>query len=153
MAWLDHIEDRRTQRLMRDLRRQAIAARDAAQDQLAEIVRDAGGRTRHAANDLANYGRDKAQDAVAHGRRAADFVQTDGAEHAREAARYYARRAGEIATQMADYGRRESTVAAQAAAYHAARAGRAVRADPMPLIVGAVGLALLTSLVLGRRRD
>jgi hypothetical protein len=154
MAWLDRIEDRRTQRLLHDLRRQAVAARDLAQDRLSEFARDAGGLARHAARDVADYGRDTARDAGTYTRQAADdFVHSDGAQHAREAARYYARRAGEIATQMADYGRHEGTAIAQAAAVRAARAGRAVKADPVPVIVGAIGVALLANLMFGRRRD
>lgn len=154
MAWLDRIEDRRTQRLLHDLRRQAVAARDLAQDRLSEFARDAGGLARHAAHDMADYGRDTAREAGAHTRQAADdFVHSDGAEHAREAARYYARRAGEIATQIADHGRHEGAAIAQAAAVRAARAGRAVKADPVPVIVGAIGVALLANLMFGRRRD
>ena len=54
--------------------------------------------------------------------------------------------------EAADYLRHEGTAVARAAAHQAARAGRAVRADPVPAIVGIVGFALLASLVLGRRR-
>jgi hypothetical protein len=52
----------------------------------------------------------------------------------------------------ADYLQHEGTAVARVAAHQAARASRAVKADPMPAIVGVVGLALLASLVLGRRR-
>jgi ElaB/YqjD/DUF883 family membrane-anchored ribosome-binding protein len=153
MAWLDRIEDRRTQRLLHDLRHQALAARDLAQDRLSEFARDAGGIARHAAHDVADYGRGTAHDAAHYGRQTADdFIHSDGAQHAREAARYYARRAGELATQLADYGRQEGAVIAQSAAAQAARAGRAVKADPVPVIVGAIGVALLVNLLLGRRR-
>ena len=154
MTWLNHIEDRRTQHLLDDLHHQALAARDLAQDRLSGFARDAGGVARHAAHDVADYGRGAAHDTAAYGRHAADdFVHSDGAEHAREAARYYARRAGQVATQLADYGRHEGAILAQGAAVQAARAGRAVRADPVPVIVGAVGIALLASLLFGRRRD
>ena len=54
--------------------------------------------------------------------------------------------------EAADFVRHEGTAVARAAARQTARAGRAVRADPLPAIVGVVGLALLASLVLGRRR-
>jgi len=154
MAWLDRIEDRRTQRLLHDLRHQALAARDLAQERLSEFARDAGGIARNAAHDVADYGRDTAHGAAAYGRRtASELVHSDGAEHAREAARYYARRAGEVATQLADYGRHEGAAVAQAAAVQAVRAGRAVKADPVPVIVGAIGVALLANLLLSRRRD
>lgn len=52
----------------------------------------------------------------------------------------------------ADYVRHEGTIVAKAAAKQALRAGKAVKADPVPAIVGVVGLALLASLVLGHRR-
>lgn len=54
--------------------------------------------------------------------------------------------------EAADYLRHEGTAVAKAAAHQAARASRAVKADPLPAIVGVVGLALLASLILGRRR-
>jgi ElaB/YqjD/DUF883 family membrane-anchored ribosome-binding protein len=52
----------------------------------------------------------------------------------------------------AEYLRHEGAVVARAAAHQAGRATRAVRADPVPTIVGVVGLALLASLLLSRRR-
>ena len=82
----------------------------------------------------ATESRDLAQDHLT------DFVQ-----QAREIAEPRLRDAAEFV-------RHEGTAAARAAAHQAARAGRAVRADPLPAIVGVVGLALLASLVLGRRR-
>jgi hypothetical protein len=51
-----------------------------------------------------------------------------------------------------DYARQEGSLVAKAAAKQAMRAGRAVKADPVPAVVGVVGLALLASLVLGRKR-
>ena len=75
---------------------------------------------------------------------------------AQDQLQHFGRQAGEIAGhaahQLADYGRHEGTVLAQAAAAQAARAGRAVRADPMPTIIGAVGVILLANLIFGRRR-
>ena len=60
--------------------------------------------------------------------------------------------AGHAAHQVADYGRHEGAILAQAAAVQALRAGRAMKADPIPAIVGAIGIALLASLVFGRGR-
>jgi hypothetical protein len=54
--------------------------------------------------------------------------------------------------EAADYIRQEGTAVAKAAARQASRATRAAKADPLPVIVGVVGVALLASLVLGRRR-
>jgi ElaB/YqjD/DUF883 family membrane-anchored ribosome-binding protein len=54
--------------------------------------------------------------------------------------------------EAADYLRQEGKAVAKVAAHQAARASRAVRADPLPVIVGVVGVALLASLLLGRRR-
>lgn len=54
--------------------------------------------------------------------------------------------------EAADYIRHEGTAVAKVAAHQAARASRAVKADPLPTIVGVVGIALLASLVLSRRR-
>lgn len=153
MAWPYHIDDRRTQRLLQELARQAIVARDIAQDRLGALSRESGHEARRAAHAAAGYGRDAAENATAYGRQVADdFVRTDGAELAREAARHYARRAGELAIQLADYGRHEGAVLARTAAARARRAGRAVRSDPMPLVIGAVGVVLLASLLLGHRR-
>ena len=55
--------------------------------------------------------------------------------------------------QAADYARHEGAVVAQAAAKQAVRAGRAVKADPVPAIVGAVAVALLANLIFARRRS
>jgi hypothetical protein len=54
--------------------------------------------------------------------------------------------------EAADYLRHEGKVVARAAAHQAARVGRAAKADPVPVIIGVVGVALLASLLLGRRR-
>jgi ElaB/YqjD/DUF883 family membrane-anchored ribosome-binding protein len=54
--------------------------------------------------------------------------------------------------EAADFIRHEGTAVAKLAAHQAARASRAVKADPLPTIVGIVGVALLASLFLGRRR-
>jgi hypothetical protein len=52
----------------------------------------------------------------------------------------------------ADFLNREGAAMARAALQQAGRAARAVKADPVPAIVGTVGLAMLARLVLGRRR-
>lgn len=52
----------------------------------------------------------------------------------------------------AEFVRHEGTAVAKLAAHQAGRASRAVRADPVPAIIGLVGVALLASLLLGRRR-
>jgi ElaB/YqjD/DUF883 family membrane-anchored ribosome-binding protein len=54
--------------------------------------------------------------------------------------------------EAAHYLRNEGVVVAKAAARQAGRASRAVKADPVPALVGVVGLALLASLLLSRRR-
>lgn len=55
--------------------------------------------------------------------------------------------------QAADYARHEGAELAEIARKQAARAGRAVKADPVPAIVGAIGLAMLASLVMSRRKS
>lgn len=78
---------------------------------------------------------------------------------ARDRAEDYAQRvahqtsavAGRAAHQFADYGRHEGAIIASVAAQQAGRAGRAIKADPVPVIVGAIGVALLVNLVFCRR--
>ncbi len=55
--------------------------------------------------------------------------------------------------QAADYARHEGAVIAKVAGKQALRAGRAVKADPVPAIVGAIGIALFASLLMSRRRS
>ena len=54
--------------------------------------------------------------------------------------------------QARDIVRREAPVIADAALHQALRAAKAARRDPVPVVVGAVGVVLLASLLLGRRR-
>jgi hypothetical protein len=129
MAWLDHINERDARRLARSWRGNAVQTRDVAQERLSQLVHDASSLAGEAAKELVKYGRH------------------EGAEIAKETAH----RATEIAHQVADYGRREGAVIAQDAALRALRTGRALKADPVPIIVGAVGIALFANLILGRR--
>lgn len=48
--------------------------------------------------------------------------------------------------------RREAPVVASAAVHQAAKLARSAKADPVPVVVGAVGLLLLANLFLGRKR-
>lgn len=51
-----------------------------------------------------------------------------------------------------DMVQREAPILADAALRQASRMARRAKADPVPLVVGAVAVVLLASLVLGRRR-
>ena len=68
----------------------------------------------------------------------------------------FAKRARAIAEprlhDAAGFVRNEGVAVAKLAARRAGKATRAVRADPLPTIVGVVGVALLASLLFGRRR-
>lgn len=108
--------------------------------------------TRRIARNLVRSGtqmRDVAQDRLQHLTHQAGGMADDQFRHFAHQAGTFAGAAGH---QLADYGRHEGAVLAQAAAKQAVRAGRAVRADPLPAIVGAVGLALFASLLMNRRR-
>ncbi|MGN6156960.1 MAG: hypothetical protein ACTHNL_02600 [Devosia sp.] len=165
MSWLERLNDRNTRRLARDLGSRARSVGNLAQDHLAQFAAEAGGIAAGAAQQAADYGRERgaeiARDTLApYMRRAgklaadvADYGRNDGADIARDTVRRYAHRAGELASEAIDYGRQEGTLLAQAAAVQALRAGRAVKADPVPIIVGAVGVALFANLLFGRRRD
>jgi hypothetical protein len=67
------------------------------------------------------------------------------ARHTRHAVEPQLRHAGDIV-------RREAPVIAEAALRQAKRAARSAKADPVPVVVGVVGLLLVASLLLGRRR-
>ena len=141
---------------------------DYSRNQGAEFARDTLGRYARRAGklaaDAADYGTHEGADLARetlghyarHARRVAadvaDYGRTDGADLARNTVGRYAHRAGELASEAADYGRQEGAILAQAAAMQALRAGRAVKADPVPVIVGAVGVALIANLLFGRRR-
>lgn len=70
---------------------------------------------------------------------------SDLARHAREAVEPGLRRVGAFA-------RREGPAVAHAALATAGRMASAARRDPVPVMVGAIGLVLVASLVFGRRR-
>jgi hypothetical protein len=144
MSWLDRINEHENRRFAHMFQRNAYQRRELAKEALGHLAHEATGIVRTAAHDLADYGRH------------------EGAELARDTASHYAKRAGELAGRYAnragglanraiDYGRAEGAVVAREATLQALRAGRAIKADPMPVIVGAVGLALLANLILGRR--
>jgi len=54
--------------------------------------------------------------------------------------------------QALDFARHEGDALVEAMGTQLKRAGRAVKADPVPALVGAIGVALLASLLLARRR-
>lgn len=145
MAWLDQLNDRNARRLSRDLRRNAYQMGHLAQDHLQDFTRDAGAIAGRAARQVTDYGRHEGADLVRE--RASHY-----ADIAQDRAHGYARAAGDIASELAKYGRHEGAMLADAATAQAARVGRAVRADPVPAIVGAIGLALVANLLFGRRR-
>ena len=68
------------------------------------------------------------------------------AHHTREVIEPRLREVGELM-------RREAPVVAEAAKRQAAHMARAAKADPVPLVVGVIGLALVANLIFGRRRS
>ena len=54
--------------------------------------------------------------------------------------------------EVRDLVKHEAPIVADAALRQATRVARRAKADPVPFVVGAVGVALLASLLLGRRR-
>lgn len=73
-------------------------------------------------------------------------------DHLQDFARHAKAIAEPALQQAVEFAREEGGMVAQAAAKQAARLGRAAKADPVPIVVGLVGAALLASLVFGRRR-
>lgn len=177
MAWQDLIDRRDTKRLARNLRHSAGHTRGLAQQHFGEFAREAGpyaSRTRdlaqrhfgqfadsagrianRAAHELADYGLERSAELTHYG-------QQEAADIAREVARHYAERAQRFARDQArnwrnqaqpliEEGLAEGAILAQQAARRAARMGRAVKADPLPTIIGVVGIALLASLLFNRR--
>lgn len=82
---------------------------------------------------------------------------TETRQLAREHLQQFAHGAGEIAghatQELADYARTEGAAIAGAATQRVVRAGRAIKADPVPVIVGVVGAVLLANLLFGRRAE
>lgn len=138
MSWLDRIDDREARRVAKALAAGAMETRDLAQDRLTEFTRQARAIAEPRLHD------------------AVDFVRHEGRSAAQDRLTDLARQARAIAEprlhEAADFVRHEGTAAAKIAAHQAVRASRAVKADPLPTIVGVVGLALLANLILGRRR-
>jgi hypothetical protein len=152
MAWLERLNQRHDRRLGRSLRRSAAQAGQLAQGHLQEFAREAGAIAARAAQDVAEYGRGEGADMVRERARQYADLAHDRAQGLRERARRYAYAAGDIAGQLASTARQEGAIVADAAAAQALRVGRAVKADPVPLVVGAIGMALLANLLFGRRR-
>ena len=133
MSWLDRIDERHARRMARSIQANALQTRDLAQDQLAQFAHQARALAKPVLHQ-AKGKRDSAQDHLS------DFA-------------HQARALAEPALHDAvDYARHEGVIVARAAAKQAMRAGRAVKADPVPTIVGVVAVALLASLVFGRKR-
>jgi hypothetical protein len=76
-------------------------------------------------------------------------------ERSRQHLQQFAHEAGDVAGtaahRMAGYARSEGALLADAAARGAARTVRAVKDDPLPVVIGLVGAICLASLLLGRR--
>jgi ElaB/YqjD/DUF883 family membrane-anchored ribosome-binding protein len=66
--------------------------------------------------------------------------------------RHVGKDAGHAANDLLDQAWHQGEVVAQQLGKQAVRTGRAVRKDPVPIIVAVAGLALLASLLIGRRR-
>jgi hypothetical protein len=151
MPWLERLNDRNARKLAHVLRHNAVEAGQLAQDHWQDFARDAGAIAGRAAHEVADYGRQHGAHLLREQTQRYAGV-ADQAHDVGTRARRYAHVAGEAAGELVDYGRREGAALAGAAAAQATRVGRAVRADPVPIIVGAIGLALFANLLFGRRR-
>jgi hypothetical protein len=152
MAWLERLNDHNSRRLSRDLRRNAYEAGQLAQDHLQDFAREAAAIANRTVQQVGDYGRHEGADLVRDRARHYADVAQDRAHEWGDQGRRYAHIAGDVAGQLASYGRREAEILADAATAQALRVGRAVKADPVPVIVGAIGLALVANLLRGRRR-
>lgn len=76
------------------------------------------------------------------------------ARHAGQAFAHSARHfAGDAAHDFGHFARHEGAAVARVAAKQALRAGRAVKADPMPTVVALIGVALIARLLTPSRRS
>lgn len=122
----------------------ARQARGLAEDYGTDLAHRAGSLAGHAAHRFADYG---SHEGNALARQAGGLAHDYAGEFAHRAGDI----AGRAARQLADYGRHEGAIIAHEASVRAKQAGRAVRADPLPAVVGIIGVALLASLLFGRR--
>jgi hypothetical protein len=152
MPWLDRLNDRNARKIAHLLGNRAAEAGQLAQDRLQDFARDAGALAGRTANDFADYGRQHGANLLREQARHYAGVAQGQAHDISSRARRYAHAAGGVAGDLVNHGRREGAMIADAAATQATRAARAVRADPVPVIVGAIGLALFANLLFGRRR-
>lgn len=82
----------------------------------------------------------------------ADDVRDDLAERVADAARRTRRAVEPRLAHATEVIRHDAPIVADAAVRQARRVARAAKADPVPYVVGAIGIALVASLVFGRRR-
>ena len=76
------------------------------------------------------------------------------ARHAGQAFAHSARHlASDAASEFGHFARHEGAVVAREAARQALRAGRAVKADPMPTVVALIGVAMIARLLVPSRRS
>ena len=85
-----------------------------------------------------------------------EHIAIDRRDRTQRAAENFAHHAGEFAGrathQFADAAIDNGALIAAEARHQALRATRAIKADPLPVLIGAVGVALLANLLFARRR-